>query len=332
MTTYSELIETFMHLQAPLSTNQTVRFEAIVAAVFGTKQRRFGPMPSPEIQVAVRDIVRLSEPNMTFFMPWGSRKQNDGQPLDVMEFMALQQLYCLKEELLRLGVASKYVFRLEDLTDRYLFPNPGGASEIQSAQYSSAFMQLGSKMLGDTSFQLESMRAPWNEFEQLADTYAPVFYKFLRGEEGLRSLQEIGWTGALPPEQQEYYTNAFRSYWPNAEGVDYKWEMAKYFAATLARVKLKATGAPSGTPHLLIAFTHPVPGNPVAKTRLHYRTIPQRYTNNHRSPWIGKGYFEIDEANQVTPKSAGVNEKLDFQTNVVEFAGVKIQADYVLKD
>lgn len=51
MTTYSELIETFMHLQAPLSTNQTVRFEAIVAAVFGTKQRRFGPMPSPEIQV-----------------------------------------------------------------------------------------------------------------------------------------------------------------------------------------------------------------------------------------------------------------------------------------
>lgn len=328
MDSYKDLIETFMHRQVPISTNPAAKFEALVATVFGTKQRRFGPMPSPEIQVVVRDVIRASGDKLTFFLPWGSRKQADGQGLDVMEFMAMQQLYCLKHELLQQGIKSEYHFRLEDLTDGFLFYDHEG-SQQQSLDYMVKFAALSKRVLGDVVLHQESLSATTTEFSELTQKYALVFFDYIAGRKTAAALKEIGWTGTLPAEQQEYYLSAYRGYWPNKPLTDLQWEMAKYFGATLARVKLGATGAPK-EPHLLIAFTHPVPGNPVSKTRLHYRTIPQRFTNNHRSPWIGKGYFEIAEDNSVTPKSAGVNEKLQFEKNVIDLDGIKVEADYVL--
>src|SRR6185437_1565061 len=113
MTPYTRLIETFCQTQIPLSTNQRVRFEAIVAAILGTKQRRYGPLPAPETQVKIRDVVRNatgsiyksdatmsgSNNKITFYLPWGARKQDDNQGIDILEFMALRQLLCLKKEL-----------------------------------------------------------------------------------------------------------------------------------------------------------------------------------------------------------------------------------------
>jgi hypothetical protein len=327
---YDTLIQNFLHQQAPITGSPIAQFEAVSAAVFGTKQRRFGPMPSPEIQVAVREILRVSGKTITFFMPWGSRKQADGHGVDVMEFMALQQLRCLQMDLHQLGIKSNFVFRLEDLTDKYLF---GGTQEtfVQSSEYMDTFVRLGHKMLGQGNVFMyqESYFTTTAEFNRHVEDYTPVFYQYLRGMNHVETLRSIGWQGTLPQEQRDYYASAYKSYWPNGEK-DVNMEMAKYFAATLARTKLKATGAPL-EPHILIAFTHPVPGNPVSKTRLHYRTIPQRFTNNHRSPWIGKGYFEISEDNTVVPKSAGVNETIPGLIKCHQkLDGIIIESDYVL--
>ncbi len=113
---------------------------------------------------------------------------------------------------------------------------------------------------------------------------------------------------------------------------DPNWELAKYFASTLARVKLNASAIPSEK-HLTIAFNHPVPGSPMGGNRLYYRSIPQRFTNIHRAPWNSKGYVEIHEDNTVVPKSAGPSEVVAGLTeNVITLeCGAEIRADYVLR-
>lgn len=346
--TYAELIENFLHRHVPVTANPKAQFEAIVAAVFGTKQRRFGPMPDPEVQVAIREVIRHgasfvphSDSHIHFFMPWGSRKQVNGAPLDTMEFMALQQLYCLQQELALLGMSSHFSFRLEDLTDLWLFgsglelnPEIDKHTRRQSMEYVSNFGALAKQILKPANVTLttESQLVSAESFIGRAAAVAPVFNKFLRGESTLDTLREIGWKGAMPQEQLDYYRNSvYGAYWPNGER-DPNWELAKYFASTLARVTLGATALPSEK-HLAIAFNHPVPGSPVSGNRLYYRSIPQRFTNIHRAPWNSKGYFEIAEDNTVTPKSAGPNEKID---GLAECAftlegGAVVKTDYVLR-
>jgi hypothetical protein len=322
---YGNLITQFVYSQFPFAVPAGDRFEVISNTVFGSKQRRFGPMPSPEVQTSIRDVLRRSGDDLHFFSPWGSRKQADDQGLDVLELMALKQLRCLKEELGVMGVQATFHFRLEDLTDRWLF---GDGTFNQSMTYIDNFMRLARQVLGGAHIALESMSTAWPAFQSLAAEYAPVFYKVLRGEAEIGELHRLGWAGNLPPRQRDYYASAYKSYWPNGEK-DIEWEMAKYFAATLARIRLNATGAPTQD-HLLIAFTHPVPDNPVSKNRLYYRTIPQRFTNNHRSPWIGRGYLQIGDDNSVTPKSAGMNDVLDFQPYTITVGDAKVEAPYVL--
>ncbi len=344
--TYAELIENFLHQQVPVTASTKAQFEAVVAAVFGTKQRRFGPMPDPETQVAIReiigygaDIVPHSYNHIHFFMPWGSRKQTNGAPLDTMEFMALQQLYSLQQELALLGTSSHFSFRLEDLTDAWLFGTDVGAaaataSRRQSVEYIANFRALASMILKgpNVSTVTESQLVSEDDFIAFAAKVAPVFYKYLRGDAMLDSLREIGWQGAMPKEQLDYYRNSvYGAYWPNGER-DPDWELAKYFASTLARVKLGATALP-GERHVAIAFNHPVPGSPFAGNRIYYRSIPQRFTNTHRAPWNSRGYFEISEDNTVTPKSAGPNETTDglVETTIGLECGATIRADYVLR-
>src|SRR5579872_1010541 len=89
---YSDIINRFLLEEFPsLPSSETVKFEAISRAVFGTKQRRSGPMPPPEVQVPIREILRTQNP-IRFFLPWGSRKQVDGQGMDLLEVSAVKQL------------------------------------------------------------------------------------------------------------------------------------------------------------------------------------------------------------------------------------------------
>lgn len=91
---YSSLIATAIAREFPSqcvpSALQLV--DLISSEIFGTKQQRYGPKPSPEVQVAIRDIirdrVRLELP-IPFLVPWGSEKPNGGGP-DLAEICALK--------------------------------------------------------------------------------------------------------------------------------------------------------------------------------------------------------------------------------------------------
>jgi hypothetical protein len=321
--TYGDAILQFFYQEFPeLPAAPEVRFEAVSAEVFGTKQRRLGPMPPPEAQVAVRDVLRASPALVRFFVPWGSRKQADGRPLDVLEFCALKQLRCLKDGLARYGLASDFTFRLEDLTDRYLF---GEAGRDQQAEYVRDFHVLARAILPGADVRLESRRVAGDDFFAHAERVAPVFNRYLLGETGPETLAAIGWQGDIPKAQSQFYLDAYRALWPGREPV---WELARYFAATSARFALGAAGLP-GTPYVCVSFTHPVPGNPVARPRVYYRTVPARYTHLHRAAWLGLGYLEVADDGTCTPKVAGPYElPADCVANAVRWADVDIAAPY----
>jgi hypothetical protein len=69
---------------------------------------------------------------------------------------------------------------------------------------------------------------------------------------------------------------------------------------------------------------------------LFYRTIPERFTNKHKAPWIGKGYIRIRGRN-ATPAIAGWDgEGLHFNSMKIKLANeqssVIIQSDYVIEE
>lgn len=307
MFSYENLIEQFFYSEAPVVGyhNKNVRFEAIAAEVIGTKQRRFGPMPPPEAQVAVRDVLRESENTVCFLVPWGSRKQDDNAPLDILEFCAIKQLACLAGELQRFGVNCRFNFRIEDLTDRFLF---GEGSIDQSTVYSENLANLAVGLLRDVATvepYRESQVTQWLEFKAMAEDFAPIFRNYLTGKARVETLKTIGWVGDISIDQRSHYLALYATLYP---GRDHIWELSKYFAATLARVKLKATCDPAwslglvGHPYITVSFTHPVPGNPVDRPRVYYRTIPGKFTHQHKAPWLARGYMGIKDSNACGPR------------------------------
>ncbi len=297
--TYGDAVLQFFYETVPAATpaSAEVRFEAVSAEVFGTKQRRFGPMPAPEAQVAVRDVLRHNSGVVEFFTPWGASKQQERAGIDVLEFSALKQLLCLRESLRRYDVLGMFSFRLEDLTDRFLF---GDARLKQIEDYCEDFAVLAQAVLPGSRLLPESLFTTWEAFRDAGESYAPAFYKVLTGRAEVESLREIGWAGDLPAAQRDYYYAAYRKLYPEA---DHARVLARYFAATLARTKLKATGRPL-EPHVTVCFNHPIPGHPGKDARVFYRTIPERHTHQHKSPWMATGYLEVTAEGKCSPRFA----------------------------
>lgn len=344
---YEMLVSQFLYEQFPFAADPPKggKCEAVSAAVVGTKQRRYGPSPSPETLVAVRDVVRKAEGGvLAFLVPWGSRKVTDRLGFDVLELMAMKQLRCLKDEVERYGQSVHFTFRVEDLTDRFLFPD---RSISVSDAYTAAFERVVRRVVGGCSVVKvvrESMLTTWDDFNRLASSYAPVFYRYFRGYVNSGALAEIGWKGDgkgdVPVEQRDHYRKVMNTYYEREEEggtapgpvPDPDYDVARYFAQTLAKKQLNATADPTPDGNFLqIAFNHPAPGDPTGKPRLYYRSIPERFTNTHRTPWNAKGYFSVNgETDEVTPKSAAPGDRAEFVRNRVRFAGTEVEADYLL--
>ena len=305
---YTVIIDQFLDREFPLpNTSAAVRFESVAAEVFGTKQRRYGPMPPPERQVAVRDVLRQSNETIQFFVPWASRKAKDGVGLDLLEFMALKQLDSLRVGLNRLDKEAVFHFRVEDLTDLVLFGETV-ESVKQIYEYGTNLEKLICKMLPSQVVR-ESDCVRSTAFVVEATRLAKVFSDFLHETDGQSSqaevansakqLEAIGWKGVIPQEQRDYYYRAFRTLYPDKNPASL---LSRYFACTLTRIKLGATAVPA-IPHIQISFAAPVPGNPINNARVYYRTLPERHTHNHVPPWNAIGYLLIDDqTSECSPK------------------------------
>ena len=337
MNPYQDLIDQYLFKQFPATpVSAATRFEAVSAAVFGTKQRRFGPHLSPEEQVKVRDVLKADGP-VTFFLPWGASKQMLKHGLDVMELSALKQLACLRAELASYGKESRFIFRLEDLTDIYLLGISENARKHRMDavdRYTTNFIRLSRLVLGnDADVRMETECVGLTQFVAVAESLYPAFYDYLRwgGEDKLAAVHALGWKGDLPKSQQQYYLDAYTQ-------LGYREDqklpaMARYFAATLARHKTGSTRVPTDRPFVVVAFTHPVPDNPVGTPRVYYRTIPHSYTNHHRSPWLAKGFLRIEQDGSVTPRVLlTAEEELALQPNRTTWNGVQLDLDYLVTD
>lgn len=320
--TYGDIVSRFFYEAVPtLAVSPSVRFEAISAAVLGTKQLRYGPLPTPEVQTTIRAVLR-DVAVVDFFVPWGAVKQETTAKLDVLEFMALRQLACVRDALTRFGVASRFHFRLDDNSDRYLL---GEDRVPQIAEYTLSFEKLVEAVLPGAWVNRETKYATYEEFRSEAEKLTPAFYRVIKGLDDPSALAKVGWKGAIPQEQLDYYYAAYRVFYP---GQDHAHIAAKYFAGALTRHRLKATTLPPG-PHVSVSFSKPVPGHPLAGNRVFYRTLPERYTHHHKAPWGGRGFMAVTPDGLCGPRYVEAEAADRLTEHVVRVGDAEVAAPYL---
>jgi hypothetical protein len=330
MTDYANLIESFLSGAIPEvgDIEPEARFEAIVAEVWGSKQRRFGPLPTPERQVVVREVVRHSLPSgsIPFFIPWGASKERPGAPLDILEVMAVAQLGCLNAALKRFGIEAIFTVRIDDLTDQWLLGREQQRMD-QIADYTRKLRALLVAALPGVKVMTESSMATYCAFDNAAAELVPMFEGYLRAEADITALEGVGWKGAIAPPTIEHYKRVMAARYPGDDAIHHT---ARYFAGTMARVKVKATAAAYQHSALHLSFMHPLPADGTNKPRLHYRTIPERHTHRHFAPYNATGYVEITEGGTVTPKFHTPDVVGRLVPGTVQFGGVEVAAPYLL--
>jgi hypothetical protein len=307
-------------------------FEAVSREIVGTKQQRFGPSPSPEVLVSIREVVRNaieSVSRIPILIPWGGSKQGPGS-VDVAELMAFRQIDSLLKRIEShhpVGVDAR--IRLEDATDYALFADFPGWREKTDA-YVKDFSDLATIVLPDVLVIPETQVVGDSFKAEVAWTAPIILNAMLTGDRA--PLAEAGWSGRLPDEQIDYYLRAYANFYPNKSQHEREKMVADYFAAALVRKKRDASGfsREEATP-IVLSFTPPIPGAGQER-RSYVRTIPERYQSSHRAPWLSKGYVKIrgNEASPATTSWAGGD--VQFVQNVLHISGggrsVSIAADY----
>lgn len=342
---FKQVIANFLAQEFPGSvSNAEAVFEAVCAEVFGTKQHRYGPMPSPEQQVAIREVVRSfmdSGDPIEVLVPWGSSKQAD-VTLDVLELSALRSIHCLSERVKRhYSPGINVSIRLEDATDMVLF-NPSYYDKIntyaatmvnlvKALQYSEITVKRETELMSTADFHEHvHTLSPWiAEYIEASDRYGSE--KAMDGE-AYQTMKRLGWKGNIPLEQREYYKRSYRIFYPDRSEKEITEEVAIYFACSLVRRLMNGTGAPAGG-HIQLCYNLPVPGIPwkMAANRLYYRTVPERFTNRHKAPWIGRGYIEIAGDNSCKIKLADFNQPpADLQSFCFTVGDADVNAPYIL--
>jgi len=283
-------------------------FEAVVAELVGTKQLRYGPTPSPEVLVSIREVVReamAKDLPIHVLVPWGGSKQGD-HGIDIAELMAMKQLLTLADKLkLHYPPGLSVRLRLEDASDIALFARMSGRRE-KTAPYCDAVELLARIVLPGIEIYRESSLIAPDSFVTAVDALVPTFYEAMQNNDPAARaalLGRIGWKGDLPQSQLACYRNAYAKFYSNMPAAARDMLLARYFACAIVRRDLKLSGAIDGTKQIMLCFWPPVPTQDATR-RLFYRTIPERYSNQHRAPWIGKGYVRI-MGDVATPAIAG---------------------------
>jgi len=355
---YDSLIKTFFTLEFPRASclDAATKLEGAMTALLATGQVRYGPKPSPEGIVALRDIVRgaiADDRPIPMVSPFGSRKSYLGEPLDVAEVFAMKQLEGLQKRMIEAYPPGIQVnIRLEDASGPYVFVDEGIPSRAAEADYCGTFVKM-IDILGFDSFikpVLESSLFSERDLTLTADKMLPVMMDYLMSSDlygiddrdslsGWKTLQALGWDNPVAVEQRDYYRGRYKSLYPGLDDRGATIKLARYFSQAWARQQLNGRGDdPSWNGrYIRLSFIGPVPGSMPSQTLrdVYYRTIPLRFTEFHTMPWRSKGYLQIDEDGGVTPKLASWRDKKEYHRNELTFTAdsvsATIRADYVLK-
>ncbi len=337
---YSAVISQFLRAQFPsASRTPSDLLDDLTAAFVVSGQVRFGPVPSPESLVAIRKVLARSIKAGTpipVLMPWGSRKPNAANLLDVAEVAGLKSLSCLQQRVTQVfkpGLDLR--IRVEDLSGFWLFQDEGEVVRAQSERYVRDFQALVrilelpfiTPVLESVMMNEEIYFAEARRMEALFDTYLweseqvpPVLWPELPS---FKALLPWGWTGEIPRAQRDFYYSRYDRFTPGLQLREKVAELARYFAGTLVRRGFKANGDPAEweKQFIKLSFHPPVPGTPthLVETALYYRTIPAKFASTHLPPWRARGYLRMEEG-EVVPKLTSISEKIDLHDCRVRLA------------
>lgn len=346
---YSAVIGRFVSQQFPrkLCGSNPNLIDLLTEEILGTKQHRYGPKPSPESIVAMRDIIRhyiAANRPIPFLVPWGSEKPN-GTGIDIAELAGLKVMYSLYDRVSNhYAPGIRFNIRIEDASAPHLFDDREKARR-DAKLYTDGFVNLIKALELDSFIRAvpESTLITEETYNQMADQILPDMHRALQllqdnkdYEAGL-ILNGIGWKGAISPDMLAYYLTQYSKLYPTRTVDQHIYTLAKYFAGSVARYRLKMRGDEQEWEgkYLDFSFVPPIPGteNYFAR-RVYYRTLPLNYTSNHIAPWRGKGYLTISNNNEVIPKIASFFEDREYTKHCLRLKHndieVKVEADYIL--
>lgn len=312
---YLPVIERFLRTEiGGRIDNRGVLLDALTEVLVGTNNLRYGPRPSPEQLVSIRQVITHHTEQGTpipFLVPWGSRKPNIRHSVDVAELMGLRVMVDLHERIGRhYNPGAMFSIRVEDTNAEYMFRRET-VNGPAVAQYRDRFVKLAQVVRGGVLIPHPESEL-MDPFDYLNRTAAlvPIIEAYINqtdthADDAKRlpaSMIDIGWKGIIPDEQREFYRSRYRKLYPNENAGMTNRRLAEYFAGSLARYQLGGTGAPN-EPFITLSFVPPVPGTPdsLASRRLYYRTLPASMARSHMPGWRAKGYLRIGEGT-VTPK------------------------------
>lgn len=292
----------------------------VLASILGSGKNRYGPLPSPECQRAMLDLIVdcMSEGRpIPILVPSGPKKPTIGRGVDVAELSVLKVLNCLRVRVERFHVPGiEVVVRLEDVTGWFLEDDVVGARESMDL-YMSGFealvevLELGfirpvreSVLMGESEFREESTRLSAFVLDYVRDTDSLG----LDGYESLasyRALTEQGWQGCIPLEQREFYHGTYAKLFPWMDQDGRNVLMSRYLASTLARYKMRGTGGDHWGKFIQLNFAPPVPGIPkgLVSRRVHYRTVPTDMSARHIPFWRARGCVDLSPTPRVVLRS-----------------------------
>lgn len=322
---YTELIQTYFEQKFPrtFKVSKDSLLEIITTVLIGDKNVRFGPTPKPEALVKIRATILESIEKgvpIPILVPWGGRKADSRYKLDIAEVSAIHQLLSVDESVRKYYEPGLNIsVRIEDLNAYWLYRDENKTVIEDTDAYSNTLVDLITILKGITNIRpvKESCMTTAGLYWETSQNYSDLIYDYLTVSDAYpdsalstpewKALQEIGWTGTIPTEQREYYTNRYKKWDPSITHMQANKKLADYFGGSKARLDLKAKGNPD-TPvssYIQLNFTPPVQGAPssIFSNTLYYRTVSLDDARTHIAPWRAKGYLEIDDfSNRIAMK------------------------------
>ncbi|MDD5649112.1 MAG: hypothetical protein PHF86_01655 [Candidatus Nanoarchaeia archaeon] len=328
--------------------------DIITTLIISTKDNRYGPIPNPESQVIIRDVIRKSiklNIPIPFLTGWGGRKPFTVTGIDVAEVLAINQILTLNRCIKKYyepGI--KVNIRVEDTGANWLY-RKDPTNKVAVKEYSNNFSKLIDILQDEPviTIKKESDMMEEQSYFNLSSQYSKYIFdvltlqiaypdKNIEETPEYQKLNNIGWRGIIPKEQRDYYLNRYKHLCPNLNEEEYVNMLSDYFGGSKARYDLNGTGKPITEigNHIHLTFVAPVPGVPESlfNNAVYWRTLPATQGRTHISPWRAKGYFKIN--GEITGKITSFRDPLieqltpSFTILQKEKESLKIQTDYLL--
>lgn len=325
---YGGLIQQYFNQEFPDISimNKSDMLEVLSTILMGTKEIRYGSLPTLESQVIIRkaiiDAINDNTP-IPILIPWGSIKSNFSANLDIAEVSAISTLVQLSKKVKNIYPQGlEIVIRVEDTSGYKLFSMEANIEEIKDYMdlYTENFCNLVEILSEGCNIRTikESKMPTNNSFNFTFEGILPIMEKYLLESEFLiefdpkkvyelesfKALQLMGFKGIVSKEQRDYYYNTYKRLYSSWDQDQLTRRLALYLTGSFTRFILNMTGKQDYWNNFIqISFVAPIKGLPegYSSNYIYYRSLPTSSARTHICPWRARGYFKIS-GSSICPK------------------------------